>query len=69
VAAELDALRTSLREGLTTGKPVVCPCCGRSARRYRRAIHATMAKFLCDLVRTTFETEREWISVGNAQRM
>jgi hypothetical protein len=46
VAEAREVLRQALRAG-----PGHCPCCGRTARIYRRVLHAEMAAFLCRLVR------------------
>ena len=59
----LDTARDAVIQAVTTGRAIQCPCCDRRVSRYRRRIHAEMAKFLCDLVRLTFEKEQEWIHV------
>lgn len=59
--------REELRACLAKGGTIKCRVCDRRASRYRRRIHAEMGKFLCELVRRTFETEHEWHHVSDLQ--
>lgn len=54
----LDTARSAFRDKLNDG--VSCPCCQRYAKRYRRAINATMAGALCALVARRNKGQ-EWV--------
>jgi len=60
----LSDAKDALLAAVKRGESARCLCCNRLAKVYRRKMHATMGKFLCDLARTTFEKEREWIHVN-----
>lgn len=52
--------KAELEQIVMSGGTCICRCCGRRASRYRRRIHAEMARFLCDLVRLTFTEGSTW---------
>lgn len=55
-------LRQEVREG------VVCPCCDRLAKAYRRKVTGNMAKFLIWLVRS-YERDPKWYNRAEAPVM
>ena len=55
----LAEARRTVQQGLRMG--VVCPCCDKWCKVYRRTIHAEVAEFLVELVRRHQDT-RDWVS-------
>ena len=58
----LEEARQALHERLKKARGTRCPCCGRTVRRYHRALNASMAEALRWLV-DEFQQIGDWIHV------
>lgn len=59
-SGSLIRARRELAVALTDGDPITCPCCGQTARIYRRKINATMARALITLWRASDLDREAW---------
>lgn len=72
---ELHRARLEFQQRIQSGEPTLCPCCGRTAKLYRRRLHSGMARDLVELYRLTLEREAsgrspriDWSELWHANR-
>jgi hypothetical protein len=60
---DLSDERFELKQRLTQGESVRCPCCEQTAKVYRRTIHAGMAAQLIRIYRAGLNQPEGWVPV------